>query len=219
MSNQILLAALSAIMSESTVAVVYGSVETLDPTHLGSSITLSNGNLTALQGGAGATNALSIHGYSTGKYYFEVSVADADLSIGVSSAYTEDSTVLSIRMGFNNYSVALNNAGDWMYEGGNSDTAGPSFSAGDTLGIAIDTSATAKMWYKNITQGGGWIGTSAGDPVAATNGRAFGGIIGTAPWHVGLGMVGGDSGLATFNFGALPFAGPVPTGYTSWPGT
>jgi hypothetical protein len=184
---------------------------TLDPANRDSSITLSNGDLTATKGGTNALKSVrSVLGVSSGKHYFEITVSQAGAAspfmlIGVGTSAVDLASFVG------------NNASGWGYyqETGNKFTnnSGAAYGAnwltnGDIIGVALDMDA-GKVWFR---KNGTW--QASGDPAAGTN-EAFSGLSGTMYAYLSLYRQTATAQQLTANFGATAFAHTPPAGFRS----
>ena len=176
---------------------------TWNPLDVGSAVILSNGNLT-LNSPTGSTNgnARANIGISSGKYYWEIH-HDSGLypAIGIANGNADLS-------GFGAFSgnvarIYVNNDGK-LYPGGIS--YGSTYDIGDTIGVALDMdSATGilKFFKNGISQG------VAFSDIKSTLGNII------YPFQT---YAASNSCTITANFGATPFAYPIPDGYTALDG-
>lgn len=167
---------------------------TWNPADKGSGCTLSNGNLTAT-GPQTQGSARTIASVSTGKFYWEVVSTDVRLPIvGVANANAS----LGIYPGYD--------AHGWSYYGltalkihdGSEVTYGSVWSSQvDVIGLALDADMGEIEVYRN----------------GASMGVMFTGMTGPFFAMTGGDTNGGGPSSCTANFGATPFAYPVPDGY------
>jgi hypothetical protein len=102
----------------------------------------------------------------------------------------------------------------------------PSYTAGDTIGLAVNLSdsvtGTPLVWWKNITQGGYWnlVSTDVPDTPTPSGGVACSAIIPTGGYAYlyvyATNFISGTFEGGTLNTGATAFAGTIPAGYTAW---
>jgi hypothetical protein len=184
---------------------------TLDPAALGSGVTLSNGNLTAEQTGAGgANNTLATAHHASGKYYYEFTVnASLDnTQIGIANAATARSEYLGEISGHSigNYAAG----GSWLGAGGT--TSAPFLINGQSYGVAIDLD-NKKAWSKLVSMAGDWNRDASADPATGVNGATFASISGEVYPAISLNDPGDK---VTFNFGSLAYLGTPPSGFADW---
>ena len=193
-------------------------------------VTLLNGDLTAksnlpLETDQGARVA-DIFGRSSGKSYFEIT---ASVIRHVWSAYhgvgigTTTSTYTGIGPGHGTIGVmVVRNNGEIYANGTEVATLGGFTAFGPMVALAVDLD-NRKIWIKKFESGvsaSDWNGNVLADP--ASN---VGGITIPAGTMVPFCTFGGtrfgegeDGDEWTANFGAAPFIGPVPSGFTpGWP--
>jgi hypothetical protein len=169
---------------------VSATFATLDPTHIGTGVVLSNGNLTAVMGVG--HSALANMGKAAGKWYWEVHW-DADVSctpdIGVAQQTINLDQYLgvsAVAWGYDKTGTKLNNSSFPAY--------GATYALGDTIGVALDMDAKTLTFYKN----------------GVSQGQAFTGLSGTI--YPGVSSEGGTV-TVTVNFGTTPFAFTPPAGH------
>jgi len=182
---------------------------TWNPNDKGSGVVLSNGNLTAVGGGNGAWQSLrATGGMISGKTYWEVTINSAYYSCDQASVgFGNDSATL------NNYMGADGNAcgyGSHTTLGASIACGGitlksslPMFSAGDTIGIALDVDNKTASFYRNNSL------------LASINYNISGAIY---PMVSGVSDGSYTPTSYTANFGATAFAYPIPTGYSGFDG-
>jgi hypothetical protein len=167
----------------------------LNPLALGSTVTLSNGNLQMTEVGTYATTTSTI-AITSGKWYAEMTAGSNTYAgtVGIAKlGYSPTS-----RLGFQANTWAYNNDGGLYY---NSSTLAvvSSYTTGDVIGVAFDaTNLTIAFYKNNVLQGtqftSGNSGLTAGQFYFAT-----GHINSTSNW----------------NFGQQPFIYTPPTGFNA----
>lgn len=173
---------------------------TWNPSDKSASITLSNGNLTAL--GTSSTGGVrAVQSRSSGLYYWEVTInVGAGGSCNLGAIGTADSlTGITPSSGFN----LRGGNGTLVAPTGNVGSTG-SYTTGDVIMFAVDLANTLVYFGKN----GSWLAST--NPVAQTGGINYGGSTTIKPWY----SPEANTAQATANFGATPFVYPVPTGFT-----
>lgn len=162
---------------------------TFDPVTKGSTVTLSNGNLSSATG-AGDTSARSTVGVSSGKWYWEFTPTSTNSLLGIvrSDAGVANAT------GFLNPSVAYYSANGNKYVSGTATAYGASFTTTDKIGVALNMDGLTVQFYKNGVAQGSAIAISAGT------------------WHAAC---GNSSTSYTANFGATAFSYAAPAGFNS----
>lgn len=170
---------------------------TWDPNAKGSSVGLSNNNLTASLGGLHAVRATE--GKSKGKWYWEVrSDTGGSIYIGIDDGIETVS--------HHGDTSRNNRQRGYVYTGekfGTTRTSyGPSFTTNDVIGIALDLDNGTIKFFKN----------------GADLGIAFTNVLDmTLPVYPRVGAWGSSgTKLATANFGATPFAYPIPKGFSPY---
>jgi hypothetical protein len=200
------------VLAASNAAAAGGSTTTLDPATKGTNGTLSGGNLIWTGSGTNAI-ARSVASYSTGKFYFEVTVTTWDstnynLAIGLCNA-SQDMNV-SIGASLNSLGMFATAADGRVFENNSAiiDYApSAAFGASAVIGVAFDASAKL-VWFR---ENGTWLdgGSGAGNPAAGTNGATYAetGAIFAAVY------TNAASNVLTANFGATAYNAAAPSGF------
>lgn len=169
---------------------------TWNPLDVGSNVILSNGNLTLnattgyINGNGRANTSIS-----SGKKYWEIHWDSGDyIAVGVANLVN---TVAGSWCFSGNARVYMNDGK--LYPGGT--TYGGTFAVGNTIGIALDMDNGTIGYYVN--------GISKG--VASTTIKTD--VGNTVYPFISYGS--GGPNVVTANFGATPFAYPIPDGYTA----
>lgn len=172
---------------------------TWNPLDVGSTVILSNENLTLQNvGGYPTGNGRANLGISSGKKYWEIHWDNGVyLATGVANNINAPSGSWSFSGNARIYA--------WdgkIYPGGT--TYGVATKIGDTIGVALDMDAGTLGFYINGVYKG----------IASTDILTF---VGTTVYPY---VISGDSNYftCTANFGATPFAYPIPDGYTALDG-
>jgi hypothetical protein len=161
-----------------------------------------NGGLT--RNSSSGRSSLSTMILQNGKYYFETTIQDANGNGGVG---VKQSTAYPLGDYETAKSATYFANGEYKIEGGSQVAGFSSYTNGDVIGIAVDTTQSpAKIWFaKNNT----WQGT--GNPTTAgynlTSGLEYCFMV--------LHGSGSSSTTASVNFGQQPFTYTPPTGYKS----
>lgn len=188
---------------------------TFDPTHLGTGLVLSGGNLvvTYTAGGSSYPTARSIASHAIGKYYAEFTLTSEGL--GNAAHFT---------VGFVNGSFVGANLGADLNSGGIYGTATqlfinnvgsgttPTFSATKVVGMAFDAGANL-IWFR--VNGGSWNAGGAADPATGTGGISTSSV--TGPFFAAVGIATtAVGGMFTANFGGTAYGTATPSGYGNW---
>lgn len=180
------------------VPQTYGSSATWNPSDKGTTVTLSNGNLTAQVTPTGSRAAVrATNSKASGKWYWEVTIN----AVSVADVGVANSTMpLTNYIGQDNNSWGYLSSGTKVFsDGGTGGVAyGASFTTGDVISVAVDLDAGTISFYKN--------GTSQG--------QAFTGLTGTLFPAVSNSGTGTTSTFVA-NFGATPFLYAPPVGYSA----
>lgn len=171
---------------------------TLNPSDMGSGNILSNGNLTVVNT-VSATSVRATHGRSNSrKCYFEVKFDAGAINLGIGIANKTLSMTANILTNTNQRSMYGSNG--FKYPEGLAYTS--VFVIGDTVGVLVDLDNGFLEFRKNNVS----LGVSHTDIK----------ILGEVYPFIFFGTA--TSKTATFNFGASPFAYPLPVGYYSYDG-
>jgi len=186
---------------------VRGNYCTLNPLKLGSTGTLSDGNLTW---SSSSNQGLSIGtlGFNSGKWYFE-------FTCGSSVAGTMPGVVKTTVNSAANPNYPGVDANGWGYyattgsifNNGSGTAYGATFTTNDVIGVAIDMDAGKIWWSKNGTfqnSGNPSSGTNAGFSNLPTDGTYLSPAIGSGDASTSNGSI---------NFGQRPFAYTAPSGF------
>lgn len=175
--------------------------------------TMQNGNLTWKKSDAAGDNyccASSISIPSSGKWYWEVTITDGASGancIGIiPSTSTTQQTANTIPGDFGITTNAFGYYSDGTKRNSGSSTAyGNSFTSGDVIAVAVDTTNGKIWWSKNGT----W--QASGDPAAGTN-AAFTTLSGS---YYAASSVRFNGNQHDYNFGQRPFTYTPPTGFVA----
>ena len=175
---------------------------TWSATDKSSSVSLSNGDLTAMASSYQVAARATI-GKSTGRWYWEVTVDNTSSSYAAVGVLTMSAL---FDYGLGNSSIApgigFSPSGSISVSSGSSGSA-CGYASGNVIGVALDLVSRAIYFSVN----GLWQGGA--DPAASTGGLALG-ISGESMYPaVSLGV--GD--VLTVNFGQGPFAHAAPSGF------
>lgn len=169
---------------------------------------LSNNNLT-ISWGTGGGKVQSLNGFSSGKYYFEVTGntwAGSNAGSGVSLTGVNLAPSVGSAQVVKNGTIYVNNVSSGSSLGARS--------SGDIIGIAVDL--TAQLIWLRVCPSGNWNGSGTANPATATGGISISSISTGALFASSWSNSSGD--VATANFGASSFSGAVPSGFISgWP--
>jgi hypothetical protein len=171
---------------------VRGNYATLNPLQVGSSITLSNGNLDIAKSGTSDKCTASTVGMTTGKWYFEVTITNlggGEYAIGFGKNIPIESY-----LGSNATTWAYADTGLLMHNA-SSTSYGSSYTTGDVLGAAFDGDNGTLVFYKNgVSQGTAATGLTQG------------------PYFFAVGVYS-SAATRSANFGQRPFAYTAPSGF------
>jgi hypothetical protein len=186
--------------------------------------TLSGGNLTASHFNETAGGARTASVKNSGLYYFEATLTALNgVNSGIAllkstGAYADVTSGLAA----DNTVVIFGNGGGAPFGGIFANTGSTGFALGSlsgspTIAVAVDFTHGV-IWFR-IAPSGNWNGSGTADPATNTGGITISGAIGGgASAGPVVGFAGNSSEAVTFNFGASPFSGAVPSGFTSgWP--
>ena len=174
---------------------------TWNPYDKHSTMTLSNGNLTADAGYNTWRSLRATKSRTTEKFYWEIRIDaryEHRVGIGTSSAS------LSNAVGNNSYSYAYNYNGYKHYN--NVDTLyGDSYGSGDIIGVALDLT-NGKLWFSKNS-----VWQASGDPGAGIN-EAFSGVSGA---FFPMNCMANSAATITARFAGSDFSYAPPTGFVS----
>jgi hypothetical protein len=187
---------------------------TFDPNNTDSGITLSNGNLTAMDNGTGGSYAACYATLSktTGKWYWEVTLDAApaedpwtDLCHGICEAGYD----LTSYLGADDTSYMV-----WGYDGDSYyDDSGQAYSEsidiGQVMGFGLDLD-NGELW---MSLNGVWQGISPNGDILNRIHPMYTGV--TGPTFPAI-STENEGDQVTINFGATPFVYPIPTGYSAY---
>ena len=170
-----------------------------------SDITFSNGNLEATwaSGGANYAVALGTIGVSSGKWYWETTIAGASnfWIFGIATAASSLTTYIGAEASsYSYYSVDGS-----TYNNGSSTVYGNTYTTNDVIGVALDLDNGRIFFSKNGT----W--QNSGSPTGGTN-AAYTGLSGTFFPAYSEGTASAASSYIC-NFGQRPFAYTAPSGF------
>jgi S-formylglutathione hydrolase FrmB len=215
-----------------------------NPANAGFYVSVSNNNLTATIADNISSTAFQSarstrsHAVGTGKYYFEctfnsdgangsnpinmaLGIYNSSASLGISSG--------GVYPGSDGNSAALDGTGGWFLNGVSNGDFTP-WVQGDTVGIAIDT--TAQLVWQIVMHAGNasnWNGSLNGNPAAGTGGVSISSI--TGPYFAACGgspqatannvSVTANFGNSTYNIVTVPtnasaFGPGFPVGFRNW---
>jgi hypothetical protein len=163
-------------------------------------LTVSNANLNVSIGNGSSWKSVvgTMALPSTGKWYWEVTVVTGTGSsqeiVGVANTVDNISASYSgstaNTYGYQSNASKNNNGGGTSY--------GASYTTGDVIGVAVDTTAGTIVFYKNNT----------------SQGTAFTGLSSSYSYVAASSILGTTSNFAT-NFGQRPFSYTPPTGFVA----
>ena len=181
-------------------------------------LTITRGAPYVTNGGSGVTFATFL---SSGKYYFETTLAKGDpFYTGVQMGLILSTGKMDEGSGYNNIIVYCGSGNSAIYANGgvNSGNVGPA-KEGDTFGCAFDLDARL-VWFRRFGSStasdfvGSWNGSYSNSPITGAGGVS----IGAGTWAPMMRFWGsgtlGDQWIG--NFGQRPFAAPAPAGYGVW---
>ena len=182
---------------------VRGNYATLNPLHLGTASSLTNGSLTfSSTSSSGNIQEAQITGTfgipSSGKWYFEATPSSlpASIYIGVVSTTHPMSSTPFTGTPIRAYRSSTGNKSN----GGTDSAYGNTYTTSDVIGVAVDMDAGSIYFYKNNT-------------IQNSGTAAFTDLAGTT-W-IPYCVAGSSAATVTgdFNFGQRPFAYTAPSGF------
>lgn len=187
----------SAVVSSAgyTTDAASATYATWNPADIGSTVALSNGNLTMTKTGgtSGYVSARANTGKSAGKWYWENTVqVAAPFMVGVGKLAAVLNDFVGRADGWGYFSTSGN-----KFNGGSSAAYGATYAVGDVIGVALDMDAGTLTFYKN----------------GVSQGVAYSGLTGTLYPMSTVNAVLPNAAITT-NFGATAFAHTPPAGHT-----
>ena len=169
-----------------------GNYATLNPLAATGTLSLSNGNLDYTATSAANNECFSSIQLNGGKFYFEGNLIDADDVPGSTSFR------FGIAKNLSGSNIIIYNATGDFETLGTTDTSPSSYTAGNTIGVAVDCVDGSIEFFKD--------GSSEGT-------KTF--TVGTDVWtaYIRIYKGGGNDVNGTINFGQRAFAYTPPTGY------
>lgn len=169
---------------------------TWSPNNKGDYVVLSNNNLTAACTNLTNCSAVATKGYSSGKWYWEITVVQLNgIMIGIcSSAFDPKGSYIT------DYNWLYYRNGSKYHSTNTPVSYGSSYTIGDTIGIALDLDNLTLTFYKN--------GVSQGVAYTLSSGTNYYPIICNAS--------GGGTCIATAAFLSSSFKYSIPSGFNSY---
>jgi hypothetical protein len=183
---------------------------TWNPADKSANITLSNGNLTATNGGSGDNLVRSIVSASSGKKYCEIT-ADIKVNNGTDLGVGTGAEALTNWVGATADSVGWIGGDGNIWLNSNPITGVATWTQGDTLCIAFDID-NMRIWFR--TNGGNWNNSGTANPATNTEGIDVS-ALNAGPFFV---MVSFRTNADQFtaNFGGTAYAHAPPSGFGNW---
>lgn len=188
--------AIQAILA-SAIASGVAPATTWNPADKAASITLSNGNLTATNGGAfvfGSTRATT--GKASGKWYWEVVITATGASNFILLGIMNATADIGHYPGWDGDGRAYYQQTGEKYISSAGAAYGATYTDGDVIGFALDMDAGTITCYKN----------------GASQGVMFTGLVGT--WFPAVSCYNGGN-IVTGRFKASAFTQPIPSGFSA----
>jgi hypothetical protein len=191
------------------------STTTLDPSHCGTGIALSGGNLVATEGtpsGSNGDNCRSVASHSSGKFYAEMTITNIfDLT-------TIAFGIMNASGGLNNSFVGMDTNGIgaftqrvWTAGSAGAQWASTNLAQGDVICMAADFD-NGKIYFR--LNGGNWNNSGSANPATNTGGFALS-VLAAGPYFATVNMELATQ-VVTLDFGASAFAFAAPSGFGSW---
>jgi hypothetical protein len=195
------IASSAASWSIATTYATWNAADSLNVTFASANLKITS--TSSSPGGAARGTA----GYSTGKFYWEVTMTQWTSNSWVGIATAGAAHPLSL---FTAGSAGVNTTGAISVNGSSSGSSLGSRSNGDVIGIAVDFGA-ALIWWR-VAPSGNWNGSGTANPATGTGGISISALTGPLYPYSSL-FTSGDN--ATANFGAGAFSGAVPSGFAA----
>ena len=190
---------------------------TLDPSHLGTGITLSGGNLTASSPvsatGLNYQPAHSVATHSSGKFYYEVTITTSGGANATCAGLATSS--LSTICGFDgNLSGGVFDTSSGFFVNSTSLGATPSIPVTHIMGVATDFTGHL-FWVRDTASPTVWNAGGTALPDTGVGGYSISAI--TCPCYAEVWENTNDArSVVTANFGGSSYAATRPTGFGNW---
>jgi hypothetical protein len=196
------------ICSQRAAVVAPATFTTWNPADKSANLTMSGGDLTAtFTGFDGFSNVRAVASHSSGKFYHEMNFSVAG-TLYAAPGIANGSLDLNSFIG-NTNGIAWLNGGQVYLNNSNVATV-ETWVAGDTLCIAVDTTAKLIWFRKNA---GNWNNDVSANPATGTNGIDISGVSGP---YFPSGGANNVLDAFTANFGATAYAQSAPSGFGNW---
>ena len=185
---------------------------TWSTTNKAATITLTNGNLTATNGIGANAGVMGTSGQASGKYYWEVTLADTpsvNTRVGAAQNYK------TATYGGAAYINANATTVDYNINSVTLASPAVTLGAGSVLCFALDFD-NKMIWFRVGT--GNWNNSGTADPATNTGGYSLAALLTGAAQGISLLpflMLSGSNHAATANFGDTAFSSAVPSGFTA----
>jgi hypothetical protein len=208
---------------------------TWNPADVGSSITLSAGNLTWVSTTGTRNLGRSTLGYPTGpgtwgslnnstlKLYYEATAGFVDPANGPQMGFsnsnaTSDNSPSTAFLGQGENGIGLAGAAGAVYQNFALIVNYFAYATGDVIGAAVDFFNQKIWWTKNGTTWNNDIIANQ-NPANNTGGYYDAFLFGNGTYltlYAAFGSLDSGDGMGPANFGATPFTHPVPSGFAPW---
>lgn len=183
-----------------------------DPASIGTGVTLSANNRIINWAGSSVSGAfgLASDAKSVGKVYFEFRFNTKGAGNDGNGVALTTATFADVDNSGTKSAVLLP-SGNFYTNGGLVFNIGPAAcNNGDVIAVAVDLGGP-QIWMKNLTQAGNWNNNAGANPATNALGAAIpaGAIVPVSVYQ------NGSVANSSFNFGAAPFVGAVPSGFAA----
>lgn len=186
------------------------STTTFDPANKASSITLSNGNLTAQNTGLLGNNLVrSIASHTTGKFYCEATVGGVLNGANSAVGFCDSTESMTTQLGSDIDGVGYQKGGVVLFNNATASTI-QTYTTTNIIGMAIDIGGSL-VWFQ--VNGGNWNNNASNNPATGVGGISISGIGGTLFVCV---ECHASSDSFTMNFGASAYSNAAPPGFSNW---
>lgn len=198
-----------------TKAVSVAAV-TFDPAAKGTDIVLSGGNLTATMGSGGSNGyeiVRSTTSHSTGKFYFEITLAAITTQAQFGYGFANATELLNGNfLGKTLNSIGALADGRVFLNNVNTTSVTPASST-NVVSIAIDFGGQLIWWRVNNSS---WNNNGSANPATGAGGVSFS-TMNAGPYFAAVtASTSTASQAGTINFGGTAYAESVPSGFGNW---
>jgi hypothetical protein len=188
------------------------TLNTFDPAHKSSDLSLSGGNLIVTCGGAQIENGIiCTNSASSGKKYCEITIT-SNVSNGSLVGIANSSWAFGTTfLGQDTNGFSWQQGGPVLFNGSNQGSI-QTFTNGTVCCIAVDF-GNSRIWFRS--NGGNWNNSGTADPVTNTGGIDIS-VMAAGPYFIGYRVDNQTGAVVTGNFGGSAYAQTAPSGFGNW---